>query len=403
MKMTKNIQLFLLVGVVSLVFFVSCQNEENEVTPSNSETLSKTAPLTALLKRVAMTDPTADNIIDSTDCFKVKLPVEVVVNNQPVSVNSEDDYLVVKEIFDNSAAGYNTVDFVFPITVVYPDNTETVIGTSEQYYKLAHECQDVVPVDEQPVGCLKINYPITIFGYDSNFQIAETYVVNNDIEFLLLLSNMNVNEYYAIDYPFSLINSNGEIITIYSNDECTQAIEEAIANSGGETGETCEANSIPFTSVYDSIADIEGVQETTIWSAVTHEYTFSLDTDGVICSIGYQADMNGGAYVLEILEEDGTVLYSGIHTFLPNELKYVSITPVTVNANQKYIIKRRNPDGVGGGLCKALLRVEGTETILPITNNGLTIHSTRYYGGGTGSEEQLYNLIPFISFGFSSN
>ena len=106
--------------------------------------------------------------------------------------------------------------------------------------------------------------------------------------------------------------------------------------------------------------------------------------------------------MMEVLKEDGSVLYSGIHTFEAEQLRHISITPVNLEANQKYIVRRRNPSATGGGLCKVLTRVEGLEPILPVTKNGLTIHNSKYYGGGTGSEDPNFFIIPFITLGFSN-
>lgn len=404
MKITKSLQSLLFSGLVGVLLLASCQGEENEVVTPNTETLSKNAPLTQLLQRVTASSTSFDNVIDSTDCFQVQLPVEVIANDVPVLVGSEEDYLEVEEVFDASPYDDDSVTFVFPITVVYADYTEEVIETQEEFDAITEDCfQDAVPGDDEtPIDCLEISYPITVFVYDANFQAAETEVIESDEEFYAFLAGLDPNEYYALDFPFSFVDLEGETSAVYNNAECETAIEVAVSDCVEEVV-SCIADSTPFTSVFESALNVEGVQETTIWSAVTHEYTFSLDTDGVICTIGYQADMNGGEYILEILEEDGTVLYSGMHDFEADELNYVSITPVTVTANQKYIIKRSRPDAIGGGLCKAAMKVEGLEPLLPLTSDGLTIYSTRYYGGGTGSEEQVYHLVPFISFGFSAN
>lgn len=403
MKMTKKLHLFLITGIVA-VFFASCQTEEAEIVDNTGETLTAAAPLTDLLSRVAMSDATSDNIIDSTDCFKVKLPVEVIVNDQEVLVNSEEDFAAIEAIFDQTTTQYNTVDFVFPITIIYPDYSEVIVNSQEEFDAIAYGCTATGPgpVFDEPVSCFTIVYPITISGYASAVQQAETYTINSDEELFLFLLNLSATEYYAINYPVSFVNGEGETVSINSNNECEQAILAAI-DFCFEDEDFCQGSDVVFTNLYDSVANIEGVMESTVWSAVTHEYTFSTSTPQTLCTIGYFSPTIQGGYMMEVLKEDGTVLYSAYHTFEAEQLTHISITPVNLEADQKYIVRRRNPDGSGGGLCKVVSRVEGLEPILPATSNGLTIHSSKYYGGGTGSEDPNLFMIPFITVGFSQN
>ncbi|MDR6967833.1 hypothetical protein J2X31_001847 [Flavobacterium arsenatis] len=400
--MSKKIQLFLFAGIVS-VLFASCQNEESEIVQNQEETLTAAAPLTNLLSRVAMSDATSDNIIDSTDCFKVKLPVEVLVNNQPVFVSSEEDFAAVEAIFNQYGNDNDCVKFLFPITIIYPDYSEVTVNSQEQFDVLANGCTATGPgpVFDAPVSCFNLVYPITISGYASAVQQAQTYTINSDQELFLFLASLSATEYYAINYPVSAVNEAGETITINSNSECQQAIAQAI-NFCYEIEDFCQGSDVAFTTLFDSLANVEGVMEGTVWSAVTHEYTFSKSTDATICTIGYISPTIGGAYMMEVLKEDGTVLYSGFHTFEADQLTHISITPVNIQANQKYIIRRRNPNG-SGGLCKVVSRIEGLDPILPATSNGLTIYSSKYYGGGTGDDFPNVYLLPFISVGFSQN
>ncbi|RZK02466.1 MAG: hypothetical protein EOO43_23385, partial [Flavobacterium sp.] len=366
MNVIKKIRVFLFIGIVS-VLFTSCQHEENEIVNPDKETLSKSAPLTKLLSRVAMENTTYDNVIDSTDCFKVKLPVNVVVNNQPMQVNSEADFSSVEAVFNDSQWDVDHVSFVFPITVIYPDYSEVIIASQQEFDNLSAACVSI-PVEEQPIDCVTIVYPITIHAYNSALQLADTYEINTNAELFLFLENLSPNEYYSIQYPFSVINSQGNLITITGNANCQQVILEALNLCDISVVTPCEGNFAPFYSLYDSISNIEGVMETTIWSAETHEYAFSMNTNGTLCIIGYESPSIGGEYVLEILNENGAVLYSGSHSFDADVLTYVSIDPVDIIANQKYILRRKSINS--GTLCKALVQVENGAALLPTTNNG---------------------------------
>ena len=402
MKMTKKLQMFLMTGLVA-VFFASCQTEESEIIENEEQTLTAVSPLTNLLSRVAMSDATSDNIIDSTDCFKVKLPVSVIANGQQVSVNSEEDFATIESIFNEYPNENDTIEFVFPVTVIYPDYQEVTFNSQSEFDALAYACTATGPgpVFDEPIPCFSIVYPITIQGYASAVQQAQTYTINSNTELFLFLLNLSSTEYYSISYPLSIINPDGVVVIINSNAVCEQAILDAV-DLCFENEDFCQGNDEVFTSLYDSVANFEGVMESTIWSAVTHEYTFSSNSPQTLCTIGYFSPTIEGSYMMEVLKEDGSVLYSGIHTFEAEQLTHISITPVNLEANQKYIVRRRNPSATGGGLCKVLTRVEGLEPILPVTKNGLTIPNSKYYGGGTGSEDPNFFIIPFITLGFSN-
>lgn len=222
------LQLLVWLAIICSSLLVSCQNEDIDSNiGENAQTLNINSNLTGLLSRASMLDTDADNVIDSTSCFKVKLPVDVVLNGeQTFTVNSEEDYETVASLLQ-IPNGYGSVDFVFPITVIFPDYSEEIVTNQQQFDTLSSSCNESQP---EPIGCVTIQYPITIFGYDSNFQIAQTYVVDNDSELFLLLLNLNANEYYAVDYPISLLNENGQMISVNSNSELEALFQQAILN-----------------------------------------------------------------------------------------------------------------------------------------------------------------------------
>ncbi|WDO13015.1 LamG domain-containing protein [Flavobacterium sp. WW92] len=229
MNRKKILQSILVLGCICIAAFtVSCQDEENE-TKQNEETLSKTAPLTGLFERVAMNATADDNIIDSTSCFSVKLPVSLIVNSQAVTINTENDYHLVNDIFEVTDADHDYVDFVFPITIVYPDYREVVVQNETQFNALRDDCQEPEP-GERNIACVSIHYPIRVFGYNSNFQLAHTYTIHNDLEFFLLLFNLGNNEFYAVDYPITITNRNGIEVTIRNNIEMLGAIQDCVDN-----------------------------------------------------------------------------------------------------------------------------------------------------------------------------
>lgn len=410
MKLTQKIQLFLLAGIGS-VLFTSCQNEENELIAPSKETLSKSAPLTNMLQRVAMNDPTTDNIIDSTDCFKVKLPVEVLVNNQPILVTSEEDFATVEATFISYPSQYNTVDFVFPITVIYPDNSEVTIGSESEFYVKAHECDDIeVPIEEQPVNCLTIVYPLNLFTYDSEFQVADNVTFNNDAELWSFLATLGPEDYYGINYPMTVINHEGETITINNNDQLYAIITQAIIECANVQPPGCEPGTSYFQTAYDSLKGMSNVQELFSMDALIHEYKFVVnDAYRTICSIGYQGEewTTPVNYTIEIEDQLGFIVYSKEYAFSSTQTEYINVLnefggEITLTPNAVYTIRRIVQAGEGSGIGRYIVRSQNQgpqPPLLPFENGDIQILESRFYGGGGSTEPNLYS-VPFIDIVF---
>lgn len=417
MKMTKRIQFFLLAGIVSL-FFTSCQNEENELINPSTETLSKSTPLTNLLQRVSMSDPTSDNIIDSTDCFKVKLPVEVLVNNQPVLVTSEEDFATVEATFISYPSEYNTVDFVFPITVIYPDNSEIIIGSESEFYVMAHECEDVeVPVEEQPIGCLTIVYPLSLFTYDSDFQVADTVTFNSDAELWSFLATLGPEDYYGVNYPMTVVNQNGQTITTQNNDELWAVILQAIEDCSTIAPPGCEQGNNLFKVAYDTIKGLDNVEEIVSMDALIHEYKFIVkDAYRAVCSIGYKGEVSSTPvnYTIEIEDQSGEIVLSEQHTFSSDQVEYINVSSIfggelVLVPNSVYTIRRIVQQGEGTGIGTLLERSQNQgpqPPFLPIEagtfeTGQIQILESRFYGNGGTTDPDLYR-VPFIDIVFKN-
>ncbi|WP_294818835.1 LamG domain-containing protein [uncultured Flavobacterium sp.] len=85
--------------------------------------------------------------------------------------------------------------------------------------------------DHDTDGCISISYPVTIFGYNSGFQVEETYIINNDEELHALLQAFNADEYYSVNYPVTII-VNGQTVALNTNQQLELAINAALAACG---------------------------------------------------------------------------------------------------------------------------------------------------------------------------
>lgn len=219
----KNI-LFLSVVMISLLF-ISCQEEiiETNQEEPQTETFTAISPLANLLQRTSTLDGSIDNIIDGASCLSVELPVTVFVNGLQIIIDSEDDFEVIEAIFDQLSNDQDTLDILFPITIILNDYTEVVIQNQLELEEYISEC-----FDNDDIECVDFVYPITYSVFDSAGNTFETVTINNDEEMYLFIENLEPTDIVSLNFPVTLIYFNGDTEEVNNNSELEEAIENAI-------------------------------------------------------------------------------------------------------------------------------------------------------------------------------
>lgn len=231
--------------------------------------------------------------------------------------------------------------------------------------------------------CFTIDYPITLATYTDRYVIDQTHEITDDAALAAFLQGLG-ESYYAIQYPFNLVNRGGVETEITDNQSFLDIFMVQV-----NACNACDATNTLFRQAYDSQA---GTEETAM-ATRTHEYTFSTEADGTICSIGYKGETEELEYFIEILAPDGTALYTGTHSFSAENEEYIAIQDIDITAGEQYTVRRTVPTDAGQGT--GMLKF----TQLPFTHEGLTIHQARFYGGG-GDLEPVLDKLPFIDFVF---
>ena len=226
MFMNRIIKLFVMLAVVVASGIVySCQDDAESVTVTDA--LNQQSELTRLLTSMSANGSTTASVIDSTDCFRVKLPAEVLANGQQITVADTTAYAGVEAVFNQSSEDYDHLSFIFPITIIYIDGTQQEVTSQAQYTNLVRACN----ASSQFINsnCVSLTYPVTIYGYNSSLQMENTYVVNNNAQLYPILLNLGVNEYYSVSYPVTL-NIAGQSLVVNNNTQLQLAINAAVAN-----------------------------------------------------------------------------------------------------------------------------------------------------------------------------
>ena len=109
------ILLLLLIGFA----FTSCQKEDEEfIDLENEETVTANSVLTNLLIRSAQNFGIIDDLIDGNSCATIKFPFTVIANGQKVTLQNEDDFDIIEDIFNQFPNDQDTLEIVFPITLI---------------------------------------------------------------------------------------------------------------------------------------------------------------------------------------------------------------------------------------------------------------------------------------------
>jgi hypothetical protein len=155
----------------------------------------------------------------------------VIANGQQVTLLDEDDLDIIEAIFDQFPNDIDTLEIVFPITVILDDYTELVLNSQDELDALIAACENDGFPDS--ISCLDFEYPITFFTFDNNQQQTGTVTVNNDMELYQFLSNIGDDDFFSIDYPINVILQDGTVVQVNSNSELEDQIEACENSSGG--------------------------------------------------------------------------------------------------------------------------------------------------------------------------
>lgn len=133
----------------------------------------------------------------------------------------------------------------------------------------------------------------------------------------------------------------------------------------------------------------------------THEYTIQINTNGEICSIGYQNPSTyNGSYTMEITAPGGT--YSGVHAFSQTATQYIAIPPITVISGDIIVVKRTIQPGytlLNETVGRTIRRTNSAPIPFPLTVTNITFISSSFYGAG-GPVPNI--AIPYIALGFTA-
>jgi hypothetical protein len=212
--------------LVLACLLMSCQDEFETITlPPDGQFIAEDAPVVSLIRGVSLRDGSYDNLIDHSSCTSVVLPVEVIVNDQELTISTEDDFDLIEEILEMSVIDIDTVIIVFPIRVILPDHKEIEISSQAELDALAVQCAEWEDMD---IECIDFVYPVTVLTYDTNNQLSGSKRIEDDKTLYDFFDNWQDGVLVNFKFPLTLMRHNGTPVEVVSVEALETALEEAV-------------------------------------------------------------------------------------------------------------------------------------------------------------------------------
>ena len=320
------------------LFFASCQDESVEIiNPNEQEAIVPNSSLSNLMLRTSANAVSNDNVLDNSDCFSVELPVTVVVGNITIVIENEEGLDELEELLENFE---NEVpEFIFPITIISADHSETVIENQEQLESLLENCVEDIDIIE----CVDFVYPISFSVLNTEFVVIDTITIENNealYEFLDELEDADIN-LVALNFPVTLEYASGETITVNSNQELSDAISAVGDDCDDDDYEQCNVDEIKASlkecvwEIYDVSNDfndlyIDFYEDFTLkitgdnlQEPITGNWTVSQDDNGTYLLLtelsGFQEDLQGQWLITECDDDDLYITRDGVNLELDKD------------------------------------------------------------------------------------
>ncbi|TXG39334.1 hypothetical protein [Seonamhaeicola maritimus] len=210
--------------VLCLLILMSCRREEMEfIQAPEEERLSKNSAIASSMKMIAINDGSDDNILDYSNCFNVKLPIEVTANGEIIDVKTKEDYKIVEYIFDDSDDDTDVLDITFPVTITLEDFREVIISNAEELASYSQNCNGENEFDDD-IECIDFNYPILVSLFNPDRETFGVIKLDSDEGLYQFIDNLHDSDYMTLNFPITTTLFDNSTLNINSLNELEDAI-----------------------------------------------------------------------------------------------------------------------------------------------------------------------------------
>jgi hypothetical protein len=334
----KNTMKFISVLMLFFLVATSCRKEESVLIegPQN-ETLKANSAVANLLRRTSMKDGSDDNIVDNANCFSLEFPFTVFVNGMEITVTSEEDLDTVEDIFDEFDDDDDTIEIDFPVTIVLSDFSEQEINSIDEFESFVDDCEGENEYDDD-IECIDIQYPVSASVFNANNELLDTITITNDKELYEFLEDLDEDDIVEIDFPITVVLSDGTEVSVsgldalediideaeddcdedddydYNDDDCdncsTEGLSDFITGCDGWYVKDLERNDMELTEQYVGYTFTFSADGSITVETVADSYTGTWESSGsgnsisVIINIPDLTDFNA-TWMLHELEQEG--------------------------------------------------------------------------------------------------
>lgn len=320
-----------------MLFFASCQDEAIEIiNPDDQEAIVANSPLSNLMLRTSANAVSNDNILDNSSCFSVELPVTVVVGNITITIENEEGFDELEELLENFEG--DVPEFIFPITIISADYTETVIENDDQLVALLENCLD----DDDVIECVDFVYPISFSVFNTEFVIIDTITIESNEALYEFLDDLDdSNNLAALNFPVDLVYASGETITVNSNTELSDAISAIDDDCDDDDYENCDVNEIKSSlkecvwEIDDELNDFDDlyidfyedftlkITGEDLQEPITGNWTVTQDDNGTYLVLsdlnGLEEDLEGEWLITECDDDELYITLNGLNLELDKD------------------------------------------------------------------------------------
>ena len=285
-----------LVTVLVLLILSSCQQESEEIVPfPPDKVIIPGSSVANLISRVALSDGSADNIIDNSSCVSLVLPVTVLANNQEIKITSPDDFKFVERIFDDSAIDDDTLTLFFPVTIIHADYTQSIIKNEAELEAIIDQCTE--NGDHDDIECIDFEYPLTLSVYDTDTQLSKTVTINKDEELYEFFDALKKSELVGFKFPITVVLPGNVKITIQNNIELEDVIESTIGKCDEDDDNDYNDDDIDDSALMAALVNgtwkIKSYVDVSDLTTKFTNYIFTFNVDGSAVANDATASVNG--------------------------------------------------------------------------------------------------------------